>query len=135
MAKRVVKPTSERYVQRQVILYLRKFGWHTVNTSGAWRAARGMAGFPDVVAFKAGNTLLVECKSVTGELRPAQKKFHERLKPHVETSPHTHLAYGIVRAGEFEGFIDRLKLWYLIKPELEWTKEMDTWRPKHDHLI
>lgn len=130
MASKKVKPTSERYVQRQVILYLRKFGWHVTNTSGAWRSARGMAGFPDIIAFMKGNTLLVECKSATGRLRPAQKKFLERIEPHIDKR----LSYNVVRAGEFELFIGFLRGWYFLIG-LEWTKEMDTWRPKHDHLI
>ena len=130
MPKREIKPTSERYVQRQVILYLRKFGWHAINTSGAWRAARGMAGFPDIIAFKTGSTILIECKSATGELRPAQEKFKKRLMPCLGY----YLSYYIAKAGEFEDFIVWLRAVYDMNKRL-WVEEMDTWRPKHDHLV
>lgn len=125
-----VKSTSERYVQRQIILYLRKFGWLVVNTSGAWRSARGMTGFPDIIAFGWGNTLLIECKAKDGQLRPKQKQFLKKMDPHIGKR----ISYNVVRAGEFERFLGFLKDWYFLL-DLKWTQEMSEWRPKHDHLI
>jgi hypothetical protein len=89
-----------------------------------------MAGFPDVIAFCKDTTILVECKSATGELRPAQEKFYDRLSSHLRP----HIRYTVARAEEFEDFVSWLVTVYL-NDGLEWTDEMDTWRPKHDHLI
>jgi len=119
-----VKPTSERYVQRQVVLFLRRFGWFTVNTSGSWKSARGMSGFPDVIAFKNGVTLLIECKPEGGELRQSQVRFRDKI---IRQS-HDTLVYRIVRAEEFEDFVQAMTNIYAFN-EFDIPDNFREWRP------
>ncbi len=41
-----------------------------------------MRGFPDVIAFKHGVTLLMEIKSQKGKLRPEQQEFADKISAH-----------------------------------------------------
>ena len=122
-----VKPTSERYVQRQVVLFLRRFGWFTVNTSGSWKSARGMSGFPDVIAFKNGVTLLVECKATEAKLRDKQQKFRSKLFD--QRCNEDSLHYCTVHAGEFEPFIYFLGNIYNLN-DWDIPDNFTRWRPK-----
>ena len=122
---REVSKTSERYIQRQVILFLRRFGWFVVNTSGSWKAAPGMKGFPDLVASKTGITLYIECKAKGGELRPTQEKFLERLSPHCGDS----IFHAVAEATYFDEFINTMRTLYELINFTE-PDNFRTWRPK-----
>lgn len=121
---------KERYVQRQIVLWLRKLGWLVINSSGAWRSARGMTGFPDLICHFRGFTIYVECKSYGATLRDTQLRFLQKLRPHIGT----HLEYMSVEAGQFDIFVKKIfnmyqyHKWDIPKKEFEW-------RPKHDSLI
>ena len=100
------KPGSERDVQRKVITFMRKRGWFVTNTSGAWRAARGMAGFPDLVGHWYGKTVYVECKGFNiNNLRPKQKTWKQRLSKHRTNA----IQYFLVNDDNYEWFEDQIR--------------------------
>jgi hypothetical protein len=47
-------------------------GWRTYHTHDSRRSA---AGFPDLIAVRAGRILAIECKSATGKLTAAQREW------------------------------------------------------------
>lgn len=106
MAKREVKSGSERDVQRRVITFLRKRKWFVVNTSGAWRSAKGMAGFPDLVAHWHGTVVYLEIKGFSiNALRPAQLKWKRRLSPHRTNN----ILFYLVNDERYEWFEDQIR--------------------------
>lgn len=121
-----VKPMSERYVQRQVVLFLRRFGWFVVNTSGSWKSARGMKGFPDLIAFKQGVTLLIECKAFGAGLRLGQEKFRKKI---IHQQGGT-LNYCVIHAGEFDDFVEVFLLNIYAFNEFDVPDNFREWRPK-----
>ena len=96
MLREAVKPPtpSERQTQNACIEYLMLTGWAVVETSQRWAADPRMAGLPDVLAFRAGVTLLLEMKAPSGKVRPSQKKFAELVTPHVAGT----LVYAVIRS-------------------------------------
>ena len=79
-----VKPGSERDVQRRIITWLRKRGWLVINTSGAWRSARGMSGVSDLICFYHSSVVFLEVKGFDSQdLRPQQEKFLDKITPHL----------------------------------------------------
>lgn len=75
--------SSERFVQRQVVTFLRKVGWFVQVASGASNALPGLRGMPDLFCTRQrsdGNAviLFVECKALGGKLRPSQEKWNKR---------------------------------------------------------
>lgn len=99
MADKEVKPGSERDVQRRAIIWLRKSGWLVINSSGSWRATRGMRGVPDLICHYKGLVVYVEAKGFTNQaLRPTQQKFYSRLVPHLSET----LGFSIVNDDNFE---------------------------------
>ena len=42
-----------------------------------------LVGVPDVIAFRHGHTLLVECKRPGGKLRESQRRFIDEIEPHL----------------------------------------------------
>lgn len=79
------KETSERYIQRQVVIRLRKDKWFTQIASSSTRAGKGLAGHPDIIATKVNKSgiaiiLYVECKAKGAKLRPSQEKWMKRAE-------------------------------------------------------
>jgi hypothetical protein len=73
---------SEAELMEAVIRAARLHGWLVhhdrpgLDRRGRWRTAvQGDAGFPDLVLARAGVVLVVECKSATGRLDPAQRAW------------------------------------------------------------
>ncbi len=65
---------GEQYIQGSIARNMRTEGWQVFNTTVV-----SPGGFPDLIAFKAGDTVLVEVKDVTGRLSPIQIEQHNRL--------------------------------------------------------
>jgi len=106
MASRKAKPGSERDVQRRAIIFLRKRKWFVINTSGAWRSARGMAGVTDLICHLQGVTIYIECKGFGVEnLRPAQKKFRKRITPYLGLT----LIWMLVNDKNYSKFEDQIR--------------------------
>jgi hypothetical protein len=109
MVKREAKPGSERDVQRRIITWLRKNEWLVINTSGAWRSARGMAGVSDLICIYRGVTVFLEVKGYDSlNLRPQQEKFLERITEHIDDT----LYFNIVNNENFkriQWFMEEIK--------------------------
>ena len=84
-----------------------------------------MSGFPDVVAFKDGVTILVECKPEGGKLRQSQEKFYKKIVEQLSLT----LNYRLVRAGEFDDFVNIMADIYVFN-EFEIPDNFREWRPK-----
>jgi len=61
---------SERQIEKDVTLLLKAKGWEV------YHAECVAVGFPDVLAMKDGQIILVEIKALGGDYRPAQVKWH-----------------------------------------------------------
>ena len=62
---------------------MRWHGWMVRELSQPHAVARDLIGMPDVIAFKAGHTLLLECKRPGKKLRDSQKKFFFEVGEHL----------------------------------------------------
>ena len=76
-----MKP-SERNIQDAVVAWLRWHEWMVRELSQPRAVTRELVGVPDVIAFKLGVTLLIECKRPGGGLRPSQRQFINEIEPH-----------------------------------------------------
>ena len=76
-----------------------------------------LIGIPDVIAFKHGRTLLIECKRPGGRLRKSQKRFIEEIEEHIDFS----LNYII--ANDVENFIQSVnhadEMWMQYKSKIK----------------
>lgn len=80
------QPISERSIQSAIVDRLRWHGW-VVRELSQPRAVFGeLIGVPDVIAWKMGHTLLIECKSKRGKLRESQIAFFDEIEPHIATT-------------------------------------------------
>lgn len=61
---------------------LRWHGWMVREISQPHAVYGELSGFPDVIAFKAGHTLLVECKRPGGKTRKSQDIFFSQIERH-----------------------------------------------------
>jgi len=57
-------------------------GWVVRSMNYHKATPRGMHGFPDMIAFKGGVTLLLEIKGDGDRIRPDQEQFFNEVKPH-----------------------------------------------------
>ncbi len=75
---------TEAAFQRRVCELLTLHGWLPLemDRAGMGRGRRGafMVGFPDVLALRRDRHLLLELKTPTGKVRPAQAALHARLQ-------------------------------------------------------
>ncbi len=70
-------------MQGAIVDLLRWHGWMVRELSQS-QAVRGeLVGVPDIVAWKLGVTLLVECKRPGGRVRPSQVTFSVDIQPHL----------------------------------------------------
>ena len=74
---------TESRIQAEIVAYLEVKGWDVHVFSSDRKRRRQLAGWPDIVAFRYGVTLLVEVKTDLGRLRPAQLQFAAGLEPHL----------------------------------------------------
>ena len=74
---------SERDIQRAIIDILRWHGWMVREISQPRVVSGDLVGVPDVIAFRHGHTLLVECKRPGGRMRQSQRQFEAEIKPHM----------------------------------------------------
>jgi hypothetical protein len=74
---------TEREVQDAIVARLRLHGWMVRELSQPQAVRGDLVGVPDVVAFKAGVTVLVECKRPGGRVRPSQVAFSVEIQPHL----------------------------------------------------
>jgi len=73
---------SERNIQNAIIDRLRWHGWMVRELSQPRVVSGSMIGMPDVIAFRHGHTLLIECKSKKGKLRASQHIFKAEILTH-----------------------------------------------------
>lgn len=88
------KTTSETTIQREIVDYLRKRGLLVKITASHRQQAFGMKGVPDLIVHGPDWTLYIECKSKTGELRPAQVQFQKDISKYTGE----HLMYTVARS-------------------------------------
>jgi len=74
---------SERDIQRAIIDILRWHGWMVREISQPRVVSGDLVGVPDVIAFRYGHTLLIECKRPGGRIRQSQVNFSDEIKPHM----------------------------------------------------
>ena len=84
---------AERQVQREIVKRLRAAGWVVAVNSQPDKVRKQLRGLPDLLAWRADVSLLIECKSAAGELNEAQADFMERINPHAGP----HLIYLVAR--------------------------------------
>ena len=66
--------TSEKTIQRRARKVLQDAGWLVVRLTQVYPA-----GMPDLVAFRAGEAVFVECKSSIGKVSQVQQLLHGTL--------------------------------------------------------
>lgn len=79
---------TERELRQGIVTLLRTCGWCVMPTSQPGMTKGGQSGLPDILAFRHDTTLLIECKTPTGTLRPSQAAFRDTIISHV--GPHLH---------------------------------------------
>lgn len=84
---------AERQVQREIVERLRGAGWMVAVNSQPGKVRKQLRGLPDLLAWRADVSLLIECKSITGLLNEAQVDFLEHIDPHAGP----HLIYLVAR--------------------------------------
>jgi len=73
---------SERDVQDAIVHRLRWHGWMVREISQRNAVTGDLIGIPDVIAFKSGHTLLIECKRPGGRVRYSQIVFSAEIDDH-----------------------------------------------------
>jgi len=74
---------SERDVQNSIIDFLRRTGWMVREISQRHAVHGDLVGVPDIVAWKHGVTLLIECKRPGGKMRASQVSFSDEISSHL----------------------------------------------------
>lgn len=77
-------PASEAALRAEICAALRQMGWKAIDTSQDTPARGGLAGFPDIIAFRRGRTLLVETKHGRNDLSESQVKFGAAIAQHCD---------------------------------------------------
>ena len=73
----------ESTIQSDIVQYLEATGWLVRIFSQDRAVRRQLAGWVDVIGFRRGVTLLVECKVPGGKLRKRQREFGFAIAPHI----------------------------------------------------
>ncbi len=92
---------TERAVQDAIVVLLRRADWLVVETSQPRRVLGGIAGLPDLLAFRDGVTVCIEVKAPGRMLRESQVRFRDAILPHLGPQLHYLVAY----------CIDDVKMW------------------------
>jgi len=87
---------NESAIQAEIVKRLRAAGWYVIVTSQDRRTRKQLADIPDLICFRCGMTLLVECKTPMGQMRQGQVDFQCDMLPHLGRS----LAYRVMRYPE-----------------------------------
>jgi hypothetical protein len=80
----LARPKSEAALRAEICKALRQMGWKAVDTSQDTPARGGLAGFPDLIAFKRGRTVLIETKFGGNKLTDDQEKFGADIAQHLD---------------------------------------------------
>lgn len=97
----VRKRITERNVQGAVVDRLRWHGWVVRELSQPVPVHGELIGVPDVIAWKMGVTLLIECKRPGGRARPSQVQFADEIEPHLRLSLNYVLVDDVDNFGEW----------------------------------
>jgi hypothetical protein len=89
------RPANEAALRAEIVAALRQMGWKAIDTSQDTPARGGMRGFPDLIAFRRGRTLLIETKHGRNDLNDAQVQFGAEIAEHLD--PRT-LVYIVARS-------------------------------------
>jgi len=100
----VRRAVTERNVQGAIVARLRWKGWVVRELSQPAPVHGELVGVPDVVAWKLGHTLLIECKRPGGRARPSQLQFFAEIEPHERP---TLLCVLVDDVDEFAAFLRR----------------------------
>lgn len=73
---------TERQVQDAIVARLRWHGWVVRELSQPAPVHGELIGVPDVIAWKMGHTLMIECKRPGGRARPSQVQFADEIAQH-----------------------------------------------------
>lgn len=77
---------SERDIQHAIVAILRWRGWMVREISQPHHVSRDLIGVPDLICFRDGITMLIECKRKGGKLRDSQKQFLKEITPHLRST-------------------------------------------------
>ena len=77
---------SERDIQSAIVEILRWRGWMVREISQPHHVSRDLIGVPDLLCFRSGVTLLIECKRPGGKLRDSQKRFMDEISSHLRST-------------------------------------------------
>ena len=86
MSNSKVDGISERNIQHAIVAILRWRGWMVREISQPHRVSHDLVGVPDLICFKNGITMLIECKAKGGRLRDSQKQFAKDITPHLRST-------------------------------------------------
>lgn len=92
---------SERNIQDAIVGRLRWRGWMVRELSQPRAVSGELVGVPDVIAWKMGVTLLIECKRPGGRARPSQVQFADEIEPHLRLSLNYVLVDDVDEFGEW----------------------------------
>lgn len=74
---------QESEVQKQSIALLEAAGWEVVVTANDKPLRGGNVGITDAIAVRHDRVVFIEFKRTAGKLRPSQKRFLRRVRPHL----------------------------------------------------
>lgn len=77
---------AERDIQHAIVSILRWRGWMVRELSQHTHVSGDLVGVPDLLCFRQGVTMLIECKRKGGKMRDSQKKFAEEIAGHLRST-------------------------------------------------
>lgn len=77
-------PANEAALRKIICDGLRQMGWMVRDVSQRRKVEGGLMDAPDIFAWKAGRTLLIETKSGKNKLREGQARFGAEIAPHCD---------------------------------------------------
>lgn len=82
-----LEPKNEAELRGRICDALRQMGWVARDLSQRRKVEGGLRDLPDIFAWKAGRTLMIETKHGGNDLRDGQARFASEIEPH--TDPRT----------------------------------------------
>jgi hypothetical protein len=87
---------NELDIQKKIEELLQVTGWLVIRMSQTRAVYGGLVGLPDVMAFRRGVTLFIECKrNAASKLRDSQKHFAQNIREHLSPTLRYVVAYSV----------------------------------------
>lgn len=77
-------PANEAELRKVICNALRQMGWMVRDLSQRRKVEGGLMDVPDIFAWKAGRTLMIETKSGRNKLREGQARFGAEIAQHCD---------------------------------------------------